>query len=235
MAEATGRDSMSDYKPPPSGRPAGGAVQAAAVPQGGRGRQLSKSDRDNVDAFMAVLRKVDRENPKPEDVTELRRLLRSDDRNWRLVGELMLQAQRMALKSMNLGKSKTLVHECVEEGMWRIRDELGYEASPTLEKLLIEQVVTTWLRMGITEANYSHIMDGTTSLAKAAYWDRALESAQRRYLRAIEALARVRRLKLPAMQLNVAQAGAHQMNVSARGFMQEADKPSTKGEHDDDH
>jgi hypothetical protein len=46
-------------------------------------------------------------------------------------------------------------------------------------------------------------------------WERVLASKEARFFRAIEELARVRRLlKLPALQVNIAAAGGQQVNVA---------------------
>ncbi len=48
-----------------------------------------------------------------------------------------------------------------------------------------------------------------------AYWDRRVSGAQARYLRAMEALARVRRLAMPQpLQVNI---GGQQVNVAGHG------------------
>lgn len=180
-----------------------------------KGKQLTQPKQDDHAAFMAALRKVDDANPKPEDITNLRRLLKSNDTNWQVAGDLMQQAQHTALRTLNMGKGKTVTVESAEEGMQYIRRQLGYASAPMLEKLLIEQIVTAWLRLGICEMQFSALMAGAVAFDKGDYWNRVLDAAQRRYLRAIESLARVRRLKLPALQVNVAQAGAKQLNLAA--------------------
>jgi hypothetical protein len=134
----------------------------------------------------------------------------------------MRQAQRKAIDAGNWGKSRPVMRESVEEGMEHIRHELGYARAPMLEQLLIEQVVTAWLRLGICEVKYSHdISASSVSIPKADFLDRALSAAQRRYLRAIEALVRVRRLKLPAQRVNFAQPGAKQLNVATSAAQNE--------------
>jgi hypothetical protein len=45
----------------------------------------------------------------------------------------------------------------------------------------------------------------------ATYWDRRYGTAQSRFIRAVESLARIRKLKLPNLQLNI---GEKQINVS---------------------
>jgi hypothetical protein len=56
---------------------------------------------------------------------------------------------------------------------------------------------------------------GSFSLRDMEQWERVLGSKEARYLRAIEELARVRRLlKLPALQVNIVAAGGQQVNVA---------------------
>ena len=58
-------------------------------------------------------------------------------------------------------------------------------------------------------------MTGNTTIVQADFWERRLSAAQRRFLRATETLARVRRLQLPAVQVNIAERQLNQ--VTTRG------------------
>jgi hypothetical protein len=53
------------------------------------------------------------------------------------------------------------------------------------------------------------------TLEQGEYWEKRLSAAQRRYLRACETLARVRKLTLGtlALQVNIAAAGGQQVNM----------------------
>jgi len=75
----------------------------------------------------------------------------------------------------------------------QIKTELGYEESSPLERLLIQHVIVCWLRLHDCEFNFE-AMRSTPSFAQGLYWEKKLSEHQRRYLRAVEALARVRRL-----------------------------------------
>lgn len=169
---------------------------------------------------LALMQQVNREKPDPKGIARLRELLASDPAAWEIYGNLNTLARNLALQAVPLAKAQTLADISVAEGEQRIRHGLGFDGAPMLERLLIEQIVTCWVRVSVAELLYSHINNGSQTLAKASYWDKHLEGAQRRYLRAIEALARVRRLKLPAVQVNVAQSGARQLNVATSGGVQ---------------
>jgi len=82
-----------------------------------------------------------------------------------------------------------------------------------LEKLLIEQVALCWLRMYLTEMRYTNMMKEQVTLAQATQWEKRLTATQGMYLRAMEALARVRRLVKPSpVQVNIATQGGQQIN-----------------------
>jgi hypothetical protein len=97
-----------------------------------------------------------------------------------------------------------------------LKKQLGYDGAPPLERLLIDNILTVRLRLLYVESYYNQcIMNQSIPLARGEYWDGLLSSTQARFLRAIETLARVRRLarNTPAMQINIAHDGGKQVNV----------------------
>ena len=87
---------------------------------------------------------------------------------------------------------------------------MGWEVAPPLERLLIEHVALCWLRVQCVEQRYAQIMAKSITLEQGRYWESRLSASQRRYLRATETLARVRKLRLPPVQVNI---GEKQVNV----------------------
>ena len=67
-----------------------------------------------------------------------------------------------------------------------MRAKLGYQEASPLERLLIDHVVTCWLRQQEAEIVYTSKWKGGMSLAQAGFWERRLSATQRRYLRACE-------------------------------------------------
>jgi len=100
--------------------------------------------------------------------------------------------------------------ETTQLGLEDLEKQLGYELAPPLERLLIENILNCWLQYHMVENNYTTVMSGSTTLERGAYWDKRLSVVQRRYLRSIETLAKVRKMKLPAIQVNI---GEKQVNV----------------------
>ena len=73
-----------------------------------------------------------------------------------------------------------------------------------LERLLVERIVLCWLHLYSTEALYAQHRQ-ELSLRQAECYEQRLGKAQARYLSAIRTLAQVRRLGIPAVQVNIGQ------------------------------
>lgn len=171
-------------------------------------------DETKITAFHDLLDKTDKKRPKQEDVKALRRMLREMPEVWRVAGDL---AEEAALATIRKIQATEAIKSSIRAGLNAIKDDLGYQSAPALEKLLIEQVVMSWLRMNLAEYQYTNVVMGESiRLSLVDYWDRQLGAAQRRYLRACETLARVRKLirRTPALQVNIATEGGQQINVA---------------------
>jgi hypothetical protein len=142
--------------------------------------------------FADLLRETSKENPDPETVSELRRLL-DEHRGlelWRKATSIAKAAEDAALASTNNAATKEVWTRELEA----IRAEHGYAESPAVERLLIHQIALCWFRLNLTEIGFAAAMKAPPSVKQGMYWERRLTLTQRRYLRAVESLARVRRL-----------------------------------------
>jgi hypothetical protein len=132
---------------------------------------------------------------------------------WRQAGDLQEKAYTMTAETL---EATPLVRESVKAGRVALRRGLGYDGATELERLLIDHVALCWLRQQMMELRYQRfIHEGTRTLAQAKYDEDRMNSTQARYLRALETLARVRRLLRmpPLVQVNV---GAQQVNVAGQ-------------------
>lgn len=169
----------------------------------------------NVDDVVAVVRAADQEKPSAETRRMLDEFLNSDPTLWHAAGDMVEQAARQLI-------SKTAGTYAVKASMTKGWDQLQRDlvrpSDGALERLLVQQVVVAWLYLGYVEYQYSAMTtQDNLSIKRAEYWERRLSAAQRRYLRATETLARVRRLQLPAVQVNIGAQQVNQVNASARG------------------
>jgi len=158
-----------------------------------------------------LINATDRENPRQEDVAALRALLNERTELWCVAGDM---ARSAAMHLMDEGvKATPLVKESLKAAWATLLKDLGYQDAPLLEKLLVEQVVLCYLRLFLVEYNYTSATSAAGSYEKLDYWERRLSAAQRRFLRAASALAQIRKMQLPALQVNI---GDKQVNLVGR-------------------
>jgi hypothetical protein len=87
--------------------------------------------------------------------------------------------------------------------------------SPTVvERVLADSAATSWFAYRLHEANYADtITDEGMTLAQSEHAQRRMDRAHKRLLSTIKTLATVRRLALPALQINVARQQVNQLNA----------------------
>lgn len=160
-----------------------------------------------VDDVVAVIRATDRDKPTDEARKMLDEFLNSDPTLWHYAGDLVEQAARHLISKT---ASTYAIKASMTKGWEQLQIDLVRPSDGVLEGLLVQQVVVAWLYLSYVEYQYAAMttLEGMT-IQRAEYWERRLSAAQRRYLRATETLARVRRLQLPAVQVNI---GAQQVN-----------------------
>jgi hypothetical protein len=123
---------------------------------------------------------------------------------------------------MALQVQATLVHKAagtnlffgqgLEAKMARLRADLAGPDPTPLERLLAERIALCWLALHDAEARYAQAEDLT--IKRAEFWQHRIDCAHRRYLTAIKTLATVRKLALPALQVNIARK---QVNILETG------------------
>lgn len=148
---------------------------------------------------------------RDEDVQELRQILVSTP-ELHFVAEMGWSVRTQLLNKVAMqGSSKATMLAKLD----LLTKQFGYESAPVIERLLIDHLLTCWLRMEHAEVVYnSKAIGQSLSMDVALYWEQHLAAAQRRWLAAVESLARVRRLaaRSPLFQVNIAQQGAQQIN-----------------------
>lgn len=156
---------------------------------------LPAPDDDSKAAMLAILKRADRVDATPEDMAALRALL-DKGRDIGFVAGPVRQALARELAEM---PATGLGRELLTRDLDRRRRELGYDAAPALERPLIDLVLLCELRLGNIEQVYSvkwGTNGGGISSETARFWEQRLSAAQRRFLGAVETLARVRRVRV---------------------------------------
>lgn len=156
-----------------------------------------------------LAKRVDNPKPKSADLKRFREMLREHPQLWRVISDLGWHAEQRLIDNLNMPKS---AREALRVGLEALKRDLGTETAAPLERLLIDQIALSWLQLRVVEIKHGLNTSRPIGIPQADQWDRTLAAAQRRHLRAIESLARVRRLLGPAaVQVNI---GAQQVNVA---------------------
>lgn len=96
-----------------------------------------------------------------------------------------------------------------------IKTRFAYDDSPVLEQMLIDNLLNCWLRLQWVEYHLASYMgEPSVNLDEIRHWERRLTESQKRHLRAAEALAKVRKLNLPALQVNINTENGQQVNIA---------------------
>jgi hypothetical protein len=157
--------------------------------------------------LLVLYRATNKAKPKPEDVKAMRDYLAKYPKQAEAIGDLAVQVEhRMLETAFSNNKAGEIA---TDEYMYNMRKGLGYETASPVERTLIQHVVLCWFRLYLTENRYESRMQESLSLAQGLYWEKKLSANQRRYLRAIETLARVRKMNI-TVQINM----AHQQIVT---------------------
>ena len=122
-----------------------------------------------------------------------------------------------AFRVRDINHSNGIIFEAFRRKMKQMREDLGVKTGTPLEKLLIERVVMCWYHLHQTELAYVARMKESASLNSATFHQKSLDRAEARYQAAVKSLATVRRLQIPAVQVNI---GEKQINIVQAGTEQ---------------
>lgn len=174
---------------------------------------MSEPTKTELAEFHALLDRTNKEKPDRKDVKALRAVLQRNPGIWREVGSLAAQNRSKLIKDTHI---TTAAAELIHASMETMAQELGYDNASILEQMLIDQLLLAWLRLNLWEYQLTEMETQGITLTKADFWERRISAAQRRFLRACETLARVRRLarNVPALQVNINAPNGQQVNIA---------------------
>jgi len=166
---------------------------------------------DDLQKIKALERMTDLERPKPEEVKELRKILSTTPDVIQELGRLSTRSRNLLLASPFI---PTYIRESLTVEIDQLSMDLEYNNSTHIEQLLIDNILSGYLRYHFWEITY-HDLAGRPGmeLDDATKWEKLLSSSQRRYYRSIEALIKIRRLGIN-VQVNIATNGGQQINMN---------------------
>jgi hypothetical protein len=143
------------------------------------------------------------------DESVLPALRKALDGNGRLVdavGDLAAQVELSLIR--NAAGNALAFKEAAIRKMRNLRADLAGPNATPVERLLAERIALCWLSVHDAEIRFAQSKD--LSWKQVEFWQRRIDASHRRYLSAIKTLATVRKLAVPALQVNIARK---QVNV----------------------
>jgi len=101
----------------------------------------------------------------------------------------------------------------LKEELCEVAAELAGPSPSPVERVLAETAATSWFAYRLHEAHYAASVEGGMTLAQSEHAQRRIDRAHQRLLSTLKTLATVRRLALPALQINVARQQVNQLNA----------------------
>lgn len=154
---------------------------------------------DTQKDFGSILEATNKKDPAQKDIEALRELMQEDSSIWKIYGDWAKQTESVILNEYF--ESSGFLLETVKKKLADLRDKFGWQDASEIEKLLIRQICITWLRLYFVERAHHQATFQSHSLTHGTYWDKRLTMAQRRHLRAIESLTKVRRMMAQTAKL----------------------------------
>ncbi len=106
--------------------------------------------------------------------------------------------------------SAVFTRASIDAELARRHKALRADGNSEIENMLIHRVLSAWLQATHADAAYAQMLQRGGSFAESEYHQKRVDRAQGQLLRAIQALAKVRRLSGP-VQVNI---GENQINVA---------------------
>jgi hypothetical protein len=169
---------------------------------------------EKYEKLRALVKSTNKEDPKPEHLAALRRFFDDEPEMWRGMGDMAKRTLNHLLRTYY--QQSTYMQECTLRKIDEVREQLGCADGSPLERLLIDQIAVCYVNLYALEINSASKLRESHSTETGLYWDRRITGAQRRFGRACETLARIRKLSRnpTALQFNIAASGGQQVNLA---------------------
>jgi hypothetical protein len=152
------------------------------------------------------------ESGQPKSVKEAKAELDRVPNGWENLGNVSKQA--LLLLVDGACSSNPVRGEAIRRQADALKVELAGPNSSTLERLLADRVALCWVAVNVEEMRHTMALSKNSDFELCEFFQKRLDHAHRRYLQSIKALAQVRRLQLPNVQVNIADK---QINVQQTG------------------
>ena len=170
---------------------------------------MAGSELQQADHLRALLRQAQQGDVDAE--VEARSRLKHDQALQAIYDGWANVARQAKSSAIALMADDRLMRDSLLRQVAVVQAEVAGATPSPLEALLAERIAMCWLQVHYADALYTRQAKEGVPMPQGDYLQRHHDRAHRRYLAAIKALAQVRRLLSPAVQVNVAQ---QQVNVA---------------------
>lgn len=148
----------------------------------------------------SFLKRVNKPDASQDDVARLKKMLVETPPMAGIFGNI---ADRTHTKMIEEISQVPLVIESTKAYIEQLKDELGWQDASMLERLLIETIVSCWLQYHQTTTQMIYGTSRNHSIEAGTYLNKRVSFAHKRFLKSIEALAKVRKLNTPISSIPV--------------------------------
>jgi hypothetical protein len=159
-----------------------------------------------------IIERANKTEAKQADIEAVRKLFEDHPEVWNQCGNMVKQNILRIFDTKNGFTPAAAIS--TRRVMSEMQTKLGFDTSPMLEKMVIDAAMLAWLRWQEIEYKCTSIYLGEgIPITRALFWEKRLSSAQGRFLKACESLARIRKLS-PTLQINIATENGQQVNIA---------------------
>lgn len=129
---------------------------------------VDEDRRDAGERLQALIAVTNKNNPKPEDLAALRKLFDEAPHFAFEIGN----SQKVVFTSIlsALVGSSSIRREAADVYIKKLKDDLGYQTSSFVEKMLIDEVAMRWLRHQLIESLVFQKTQTNHSLKEGEHW-----------------------------------------------------------------
>lgn len=154
-------------------------------------RKLKTHEKGNT--LQSLIERTDKENPSHDDVAALRKILDSDE-GMALIVARNDPTMKVIDAFIRAESPSVLNQELANRNIKRRQCEMNYSDENAMVQMMINHVILCELRLSQLEMVHGNRTNEPHTFESGEYYDKRLAMAQRRFLRACESLAKVRRL-----------------------------------------
>ena len=164
--------------------------------------KILDSDKERIrQKFKELFKNVALDSPNPDQVEELKQFIQENPSIFR---ETYNFSNMVVDNLLSLPEMNQTLRAVIKESLKDIKNQFGYSSSSIIEKMVIDSIIVSWVRLQYLELVFTKAFFGKEfSIQSKKQYDNLLNSAHKRYLRSIDSLVRIRKIGVN-LKINIA-------------------------------